>query len=158
MKKYIKWFLTIYVLAFIISFFIILKAFKDNIIFDEFSITALVYFAIMLIFMIVSWFVKQNPIFGIRISYTMDYEYVWNKTHKFFSIVCVFFLPLMFALIFFSSGWGRFILCQVVLLLPIIIAAIYAVIIGSKYDKQEAQKENEELKKQITKEQGYKIS
>lgn len=68
--------------------------------------------------------IKQNPYIGIRLSWTLDSEDNWNKTHKFASWVWIFGSILMYAIIFlidFSELILIFIGCVVLLVvLPVL--------------------------------------
>lgn len=118
--------------------------------FDRFSFTAATFFVISLIFAICSRRTqKPSETFGIRIAATIDYPEIWPIVHSFYSILITGFLPAQFMLIFYLRGGIRFFLCVVLIILPIIIAVIYANVIVKPYEK----KAEDELREQIEREQ-----
>ena len=125
---------------------------SNHILIDIMSITVIVYFIIMTVFMIKAPSTEPNSTFGIRIPITYSHKEVWSRTHQFLSIIIAGFLPANFLLIFFWFHWGRFWSSVALVIIPLLISSIYANIIGRPYEKSEA----EELKKQIQKEQGYR--
>ena len=129
----------------------------DYIILDTYSITNVVYFVILLVFAIKSRTVEQNGTFGVRTFFTMEYEEIWNKTHKFYSIIISGFMPPLFALVFWLHGWTRFWLGSATVLLPGFIAIIYSSIIGTKYHREASAKEIVELRiQEEIEESGYR--
>lgn len=129
----------------------------DSIILDTYSITNVVYFVILLVFAIKSRTVEQNGTFGVRTFFTLEYKEIWNKTHKFYSIIISGFLPPLFALVFWLHGWTRFWLGSATVLLPGLIAIIYSSIIGTKYHREASAKEAEELRiQEEIEESGYR--
>lgn len=132
---------------------ILIGLFEKFLILDEYSITALIYFILCCIFSYKTKNIKRNSSFGIRIRVTLDYEVVWVKTHMFLSTLIAAFLPVQFFLIFFMSGWVRFWLSCLFVLIPIFISVFYASIIGIPYAKEAEEKEKQELNEQKKKEQ-----
>lgn len=114
---------------------------------DAFSITIVVYFVLQTTFAIKSPNATQNYTFGIRNPMTLDHVEIWQRTHKFLSLLETSTLPLMFSLIFFSNGWVRFWVGTVLVLIPLVISSIYSGVIGQKYQKQiyEEKKKQEEI-------------
>ncbi len=120
----------------------------NHIMIDNFSLTAVIYFIIAIIFSIGAFYVKQNLTFGIRTSATLKYEQVWNKTHRIFSLISCASTPFMYTLIFWYSGWTRFILLNIVFIIPIIISFFISHIISTPYINSEYLKQQTELEKQ----------
>ena len=131
-----------------ISAVYIFKTFGDNIVLDRFSITNIVFSIMMIIFAIISKSIKQNETFGIRTVLTMEFEEVWDKTHKNLSWIIALFLPFIFANVFFGSGYFRLLVGVVCVITPLIIATIYSYVIGHKFYMQKRELEIIELEKQ----------
>ena len=123
---------------------------------DEFSLTAIVYLFLGIIFSVVARKSKQNGMFGIRTIFTLEFKDVWIKTHLFFSATTLFSLPGMFMLIFWSSGWVRFWISTILFMLPGIASAIFSAVIGKPYQQEQDRKDEHDLREQIKKEQGYR--
>ena len=119
---------------------------------DLMSGTAFVFFILMIVFMIKAPATDQNSIFGIRAPITLNHKEVWNRTHRFLSIIIAGCLPASFLLIFFWCNWGRFWSSAALVILPLSSSSIYASIIGRPYERAEA----EAREKQIRNEQGYR--
>ncbi len=115
---------------------------------DTFTVTAIIYFTINVIFSIASPYAKQNTMFGIRTSVTLKYEIVWEKTHKAFSLISTLFIPFLYTLIFWYNGWTRFILTNAALLIPGLISLFISHIISKPYINADHLKYQEELTKQ----------
>lgn len=129
----------------------------DSIILDEYSITNIVYFVILLVFAIKSRTVEQDGTFGVRTFFALEYKEIWDKTHNFYSIIISGFMPPLFALVFWQHGWIRFWLGSATVLLPGLIAIIYSSIIGSKYHREASSKEAEQLRiQEEIEESGYR--
>lgn len=149
--------ITVFPIIFMVGTYIFafVKCF-EFIVIDDFTITSVVYFVMMLLFAIGLRNIEQNSWFGVRTFFTLEYKEIWIKTNRFYSVIISGSLPMLFALIFWLSGWVRFWVAEAIVLIPGFITLIYDSIIGSKYRKEAEAKEAEELKIQEEIELGYR--
>lgn len=116
----------------------------------------IVYLIIMIVAAVVMSFTSENGFFGIRIQQTMDYPEVWSKTHIFTSLLLSFvILPTIISIVHFEQALS-FLICNVLLIGPLVMGIIYAVLITIPIEKAEKEQLAKELENQIKKEQGYR--
>lgn len=132
--------------------------FRTYVIIDEYSITALVFLIINIIFALVLPRTKPNSALGLRNQMTRSHPDIWKRTHRFMSyLITASWIPL-FLLIFYLNGGIGFLLSLLLVLFPSVIGGIYSGIIGGNYLKSEDERDKEALREQIEKEEsGYRI-
>ncbi|NLP16320.1 MAG: SdpI family protein [Clostridiales bacterium] len=130
---------------------------RKHIVIDEYSITAAVFFVLNLVFAIVFPYIKPNGFTGIRIPITLNYPEIWERTHKATSAYVSGTLIPLFLLFFYTNGALRFVLCLLLVGVPLIMGAFYANIIGRPIVKEERERDANDLKEQIRKEEHPRI-
>ena len=130
---------------------------RNYIIIDEYSIAAFVFFVINFVLTMIFPFIKPNAFSGIRIGMTLNYPKVWERTHKMASAFTAWTLLPLGLLFFFTNGLLRFTLCGLLVIMPLVLGAFYANLIGSPILKAEKEKAMNDLKEQIRREEYPKI-
>jgi len=123
---------------------------------DSYSITAIVYLVLTIIFTSTFPNIEPNAFYGIRTAITQDYPEVWEKAHKGTSVIISWTIIPQFLLIFYLSGWFKFAMCNVLIITPLIIGAFFAEIIGYPIVKAKKERDKKDLQDQIKREQGYR--
>ena len=150
---------TITSLALLICFILFWTAntFKNYLIIDNFSIAVIAFLLLNIIFSLLLPKTNSNSSLGIKTQLTLNDPEIWTKTQNMTSYYMIWtFIPL-FLLIFYLSGWTKFILSIIILLLPLMTGVIYSNVIGRKIIEYENDRDKKELAEQIEKEQGYQI-
>ena len=133
------------------------NTFQSYLTIDKFSITVIAFLLLNMIFSLLLPRTTPNSSLGIKTQLTLNDPEIWTKTQKMTSYYMIWtFIPL-FLLIFYLSGWTKFILSIIILLLPLMIGVIYSNVIGKKIVACENDRDKKELAEQIEKEQGYQI-
>ena len=124
---------------------------------DLFATTAIIYFILMIVFTISFNEIKQNEVIGIRTSATLKYKEVWDRSHKLTSYIFALFLPFSYTTIFLNSGWVKFILTNVSILLPCIIGFIISHYVAKPFIEYDYKRYQDDLKRQLKLEEEGKI-
>ncbi len=125
--------------------------------FDLFATTAIIYFILMIVFTISFNEVKQNEVIGIRTSATLKYKEVWDRSHKLTSYVFALFLPFSYTTIFLDSGWLKFILTNITVLMPCIIGFIISHIVAKPFIESDYKRYQDDLERQLKLEEEGKL-
>lgn len=127
-----------------------------NFTFNEYSITACVFLILNTIFCVAFPRTEPNPFFGVRTEVTTESPAIWSKVHQVCSLVACFFEIPLFLLICFVPGVLKFILCIICLLGSVLLGAVIGHIAVAKEIKERYQQEQQELKEQLRREEGYR--
>ena len=139
----------------IVAFFFTQDAVK-NFTFNEYSITACVFLILNTIFCVAFPRTEPNPFFGVRTEVATESPAIWSKVHQVCSLVACFFEIPLFLLICFVPGVLKFILCIICLLGSVLLGAVIGHIAVAKEIKECYQQEQQELKEQLRREEGYR--
>lgn len=121
--------------------------------FNEYSLTALVFFLLNTVFLIAAPRSKPNAFFGVRTPMTSESPEIWAKVHSVYSVVCAVFEIPLFLLIFYVPGMLKFILAVIFVLAASLGGAVCGQLAALPLLRELRRREEEERKAQIRKEQ-----
>ncbi len=122
------------------------------VVFNSYSLTAIIYLILTIVFVIILPKTEINSLIGIRIPVLMDDPQAWHKCQKIGSLIMSITIIPQSLLIFHCPNM-RFLLVNLLLVGSCLISTILSSFIGTHMAKAKEQQEKEELKKQIQKEQ-----
>ena len=127
-------FYIVYFIAFLLFWFS--KGIQDQMVIDGYSVVGPIYTLVMTGWAVYAPKSKPNWLFGLRTPVLIENPVLWHKVHSMFSCITTFFIMPQFLLTFYIGGGLRFLLNNLLLLVPIFLSLFYMSCVVKKGKKQ----------------------